>query len=358
MIVFDNIIFSILKSGGISVVWKELLDRIIDNEDFHYLCMEYNHAEENIFRKQLNIPILHLKRINYPFFNIQRYINPIIKSDDSFIFHSSYYRICKNKKAINITTVHDFTYEHFSKGLRKLVHCHQKHQAIRNSDYIICISENTKKDLLTFLPDIPETKIEVIYNGVSDDYFLISKLDNSSLPFERNSYIIFVGARGWYKRFDFAIEVVVKTNLNLVIVGNELTSEEIKILNKKLANRYKYLGKISNQELNIAYNGAFCLLYPSEYEGFGIPILESQKAGCPSIAFNSSSIPEIIGESSLLFNSFNTDDVLKIIDKLRDNSYRNYIIEKGIINANKYSWGKMYNQIINLYKKAYRKCES
>lgn len=355
IIYYDNIIFSILKSGGISVVWKELLDRVINNKKFYYLCLEYNHAEENIFRKRLNIPISQLKRFDYPFFSIQRYMNPIVKSEDYFIFHSSYYRICKNEKAINITTVHDFTYEHFSKGLRKLVHCFQKHRAIRNSDYIICISENTKKDLLKFLPDVPETKIDIIYNGVSEDYFLISKLDNNLLPFDRNSYIIFVGARGWYKRFNFAIEVITKTNLNLVIVGNELSSEEIQILNKKLVNRYKYLGKTSNQELNIAYNGAFCLLYPSEYEGFGIPVLEAQKAGCPVIAFNGSSIPEIIGENSTLFNTFNTDDVLKIINRLKDNYYRKYIINKGIINANKYSWDKMYDQVIGLYKKAYRK---
>ena len=86
------------------------------------------------------------------------------------VFHSSHYRIAKNPKAYNVTTVHDFTYELFSKGLAQKVHSWQKFKAIRKADVIVSISENTKKDILRFLPDIDPDKIRVIYNGVSDDY--------------------------------------------------------------------------------------------------------------------------------------------------------------------------------------------
>ena len=102
----------------------------------------------------------------------KRYLPVTCKNvNESFIFHSSYFRISSNPNAINITTVHDFTYEYFYHGLHKWIHCWQKYYAIRKSKYVVCISENTKKDLLNFLPDVDEKKIHVIYNGVSDDYY-------------------------------------------------------------------------------------------------------------------------------------------------------------------------------------------
>lgn len=349
MIIFDNIIFSILKSGGISVVWKELLRRIIADR-FNYLCLDFNNAGLNIFRQQLDIPTEHLISKYYPLFKIQRYINPVVDYDEKFLFHSSYYRTCSNNRAINITTVHDFTYEFFAKGLRKYTHVKQKYNAIRNSDYIICVSNNTKKDLLHFLPDIKENKIQVIHNGVSKDYCPVL-VDDNKLPFKQNSYLVYVGARDWYKNFDFAVEVLAETNYNFVIVGSALTDKEISFLENKIKGRYKYLGRISNEDLNVVYNGAFSLIYPSEYEGFGIPIIEAQKAGCPVIALNCSSIPEVIGESSLLFQDLQPKNALEIIDRLSDVSYRSEVIENGYVNAGKYTWDKMYTEITDIYRK-------
>lgn len=88
-----------------------------------------------------------------------------------------------NHHAINIITVHDFTYERYSKGLRKAIHCFTKKYAINKADYIICISENTKKDLLKYNPNINKDRILVIYNGASDDFLLLkmSSLDTQKM---------------------------------------------------------------------------------------------------------------------------------------------------------------------------------
>lgn len=181
--------------------------------------------ENNILRKSLNIPTGLIITLKYPLFNIQRYLNPAINSKEPFIFHSSYYRVCKNKHAINITTVHDFTYENFANGIKKKIHCLQKYQAIRNSDFIICISENTKKDLLKFLPDVDVNKIVVIPNGISDDYFVLPQnkiiID---LPFKQNEYLLFVGARNNYKNFDLVLDVIASSEFKLVIVGKPLSN--------------------------------------------------------------------------------------------------------------------------------------
>ena len=102
----------------------------------------------------------------------------------------------------------------------------------------------------------------------------------------------------------------------------------------------------------IIYNNAFCLLYPSKYEGFGIPILEAQQAGCPVIAYNSSSIPEIIGDTTLVFNDLEIDSILELFIIINNVDKRILIIQAGIKNASRFSWDKMAKNVTGLYIEA------
>lgn len=353
LIYLDNIIFSLQSVGGISIVWYELLKRILEYNVFDVKILDYEEGGNNIFRNKLKIDekcILNDYR-RLPII-LERYKKLNIKENHKFIFHSSYYRTCNNKNAINITTVHDFTYEYYRKGLGKFINCKQKHDSIRKSDYIICISQNTKKDLLYFLPDIKEEKIKVVYNGVTDDYFIL-KESSKDWYFEKYPYALFVGSRVNYKNFELSVKAIAKTNLNLIVVGNKLTDTELVFLKKYLSNRYIHLENITNKKLNELYNSAFCLLYPSSYEGFGIPVIEAQKAGCPVIAYNASSIPEIIGDKSLLINQLSIPEILNKIEKLYNSESRNRIIHNGLINAARFSWDKMFTDIISIYNEAF-----
>jgi mannosyltransferase len=352
-IFFDNIIFSLQRAGGISVVWYELLKRILsDTATIDKYFIEY--TNRNICRKYLNIPEDNiLKRSSFILF-IRRYLNQYIKENKPFIFHSSYYRTASNKNAINITTVHDFTYEYYAKGLKRKIHSWQKFRAIRNSDYIICISENTKHDLLKFLPDVDKHKIKIIYNGVSENYFPMNDENIPQLPFEKNKYILFVGSRAVYKNFDLTVKAVALSRYNLVIVGHPLSGKEKSFLDKTIgALRFKYIGYISDEALNIVYNNAFSLVYPSVYEGFGIPVIEAQKAGCPVIAYNGSSIPEIIGNTPLLLNDLSAEQIVSCFGVLENEQYRMEIINNGLENAKRFTWDRMYKQIIEVYKEAW-----
>jgi len=270
--------------------------------------------------------------------------------NNKFIFHSSYYRTSNNPNAINITTVHDFTYEYFSKGLKRFIHTYQKNRAIRKSNFIICISENTKKDLLKFVKGVDENKIRVIYNGVSENYFQIKNTNLNLLPFEKNSFVVFVGARGGYKNFSFAVEAISQSNKNFIIVGKQFTKKELDFLNSKISKtRYRLFTQISDDFLNIIYNNAFCLFYPSKYEGFGIPVLEAQQAGCPVIAYNGSSIPEIIGDTELIFNDYEIDTILELLTIINNVDKRKLIIQAGIKNASRFSWDRMVKNVTELY---------
>lgn len=352
MIVIDNIAFYIQKSGGISVVWKELIQRFLERKE-NVIFLNYKHPPKNMFYAELGLlkKIIYLRTICV---KIQRYLPlHLFFIRKPFIFHSTYYRYSMNPYAVNITTVHDFTYEYFSKGLRRMVHTWQKYLAIRHSNYIICISENTKRDLLKYMPDINPRKIRVIYNGVSDDYFPIKKGVTFELPFEPNSYLIFVGVRGGYKNFEYSVKSLASTKYNLLIVGPDLSLHEIALLDLNLGrNRYYCTGRISNQKLNIYYNYAFSLIYPSCYEGFGIPVIEAQKSGCPVIAYNGSSVSEIIGNTPLLLQSLTLAEMKRCLEILESQEERCEIIVSGIENAKRFSWDETYRQTILLYKEA------
>lgn len=347
----DSIAFYLQKSGGVSVVWKEIILRLI-NSKFKIINLQYRKNPKNIFYKCFENRI---KKVILPLYNlsVQRYLPVWISNERrKFIFHSTYYRYCLNSNAVNITTVHDFTYEYYLSGLKKVIHCWQKYKAIRKSKFIICISENTKQDLLKFLPDIDHCKIKVIYNGVSDDYYPDSNWDNSLIPFAKKDYLLFVGARDAYKNFVFLITSLNGTGYKLVVVGPELTSVEIELLNSNLGDNYYYAGRLLNRDLNKLYNGAFAFIYPSSYEGFGIPVIESQKAGCPVIAYNASSIPEIIGDTTLLMDNLTKEELLNKLALLKDEKNRVKIIQDGYANAERFSWDKSFKELIKVYEEA------
>lgn len=354
-IIFDNIIFSQQRAGGISVVWYELLKRVLKESDIQPIFIDYQSSHLNYFRKSLILPKKSIIFKSNFLLKIRRYFNPHIRINEKTIFHSSYYRTCNHPKVYNVTTVHDFTYEKYYRGVAKWLHCKQKYKAIRNSDIIICISENTKKDLLKILPTIDESKIKVIYNGVSEDYFKTDIHDEDELPFPIESYLIFVGSRKGYKRFDFAVEIAKQFNLNLIIVGGgELTKKERSFVDKEISvNKYVKMDAVSNNMLNKLYNSAFCFIYPSEYEGFGIPVIEAQKACCPVIAFDGSSIKEIASDSALLFSDFNIDLIEQFVNTLKDPQQRNDLILKGMKNAERFSWDKTYEEYMTVYSQLF-----
>lgn len=344
-VVLDNIVFALQRAGGISAVWQNLILGLLNENDIDKTFLEYPNI--NIFRRLVDIPNDNMLSDDLGFHNFKRYVNPrLSKKDKPFIFHSSYYRTCRNKLAKNITTVHDFTYDYSSKGFRKLVHCTQRNGAILNSDVVVCISENTKRDLLKFVPKAKDKDIRVIYNGVSEDYRPLTKKQN-----EWEDYVLFVGARQGYKNFEFAVQVLKDTPYKLLICGSQLTENEQKLVNKILGqNRYAVKVHPSNKELNELYNSVKCFLYPSSYEGFGIPVLEAQRAGCPVIALNTSSIPEVIGDKSLLMNGLTKREFQNKLRTIDSKTARSELIAAGLENAANFSWDKMKREYIELYR--------
>ncbi|MDR0872758.1 MAG: glycosyltransferase family 4 protein [Prevotellaceae bacterium] len=353
MIILDNIIFNLQKTGGISVVWSELITGIL-NSDLDFLCLEYN-STNNLCRNKINLPSKNISHHSYPLLPVQRYFNPVIKQTTPFIFHSSYYRYSTNRNAVNITTVHDFTYEYFVKGLAQKIHSHQKKKAVDNSDGIICISENTKKDLLKFYPKTQEDKIKVIYNGVNNCFTPLEDLSElrTLIPFEEKSFLLYIGNRtSPYKNFNETVKIARLAKMPLVIVGNEAHEQERKELNELLGKEnYILLSNLDAKKINLLYNAAFCLLYLSVYEGFGIPIVEAQRANCPVLCLNTSSIPEVAGNGAIVLEKFDVQNTTNIIQEMKNGRIDiAAIVKKGNENSLRFSWEKTYCQTMDFYK--------
>lgn len=356
-IFFDNIIFSLQKSGGGSVYWYEIVSRFLKtNHNIEFLDYPCN----NIFRERLNYNGK-VSRSRYWLF-IARFLPLCRRFKSKTIVHSSYYRISLSRNAINVITIHDFTSEKYFRGLSKFINYWQKKIAVMRADGIICISENTKKDLLFYHPKVSENKIKIIYNGAGDCFFRINQLNESNISDDDikkvlgEEYVLFVGHRTNYKNFLMAVKTMSFFNgkLKFVIVGEPLSKDEITVVNSFLKkDSYKVLSGKTSETLNLLYNKAFCLLYPSSYEGFGIPVVEAMKTGCPVVTTNKSSIPEVAGDAAIMVSEINELNFINAIESLFDDKYRSDLIAKGYIQAEKFSWDYTYKEVVEFYKTLY-----
>jgi mannosyltransferase len=340
-IVYDNLIYSLQKAGGISTYWSELSRRLIrDHADAYFIESE----NDNIPRRDVPIEKHQLiKDRNYPLI-INRFLPVSLPSfKEKFIFHSSYNRVISNKTAIKVTTIHDFVHEKFYRGTRKFLHSYQKGKCLNTADIIITVSENTKRDLLSLHPSISTDKVRVIQNGVSDDFFITERVHH------KKPYLLFVGSREHYKNFDFIVKLLKEMpEFDLYIVGKPLNKTEQQLLIANIPGRFQLFSGIDNNRLNLIYNSAYALLYPSSYEGFGIPLLEAMKAGTPFIALNKSSIPEVAGKAGELIDELDIDNFKQAIYKIDSN--RDKYILNGLQQVKLFSWEKCYQETIKLYR--------
>lgn len=318
---FDNIIFGLQKYGGITNYWKKIIENpyIEQNEK---VCNSYNYIENKVLRK-LN---------EYKSVNI----------NDADLFHSSYYRIPNNSKARTIVTCHDLTYEMFSNFPSRELHVYQKKRALLRANDIICISKSSKNDLLNFYNFSKKKNIHVVYHGVDKNVFFDRNLERNT------NQILYVGSRAKYKRFDVAVKLIKKLkNKILVFTGGDLSSLELDYLNENIPGRWKHLGIISNLDLSILYNSSLCLLFPSEKEGFGLPILEASSCGCPVIINSEQCLVEV----SLGYAFVAKDNEISAYESHMKNIENNLSsISKQVIKLSDfYSWDKTLKETFDIY---------
>jgi len=227
----------------------------------------------------------------------------------------------------------------------------------RKAKRVFTISSSSKDDIIKAYKT-PEKKVIVTYPGIktilSNKYKALSMDDLRKKYGIKQQYILFVGTLQPRKNITRLIEAFsrIKQDIQLVVVGKKgwLFSEILEAPKKfKIEDRVKFLDFVPDEDLPFFYKNAICFVLPSLYEGFGLPILEAMKNGCPVIASNVSSLPEAGGDAALYVNPLDVDDIKKNLELIIHNSeLRKGLIEKGYEQVRKFSWEKTAKETLKV----------
>lgn len=335
----DGIIFSIQNYGGITVYFRELLSHLATKEISVNLSLELPPLQDlSALSSRLNTNARAARAI-------ERFRTCRVRPDIS-VFHSSYYRQPACRDIPTVVTVHDFIYERFRGGPAKWAHVLQKHSAIRQAQAIICISESTRDDLLNFVGVRANQTVHVIPNGVSPN-FKQTLVESPPTPF-----FLFVGERRGYKNFSLALAgLALLPDLEMHCVGGgPLRADELKACSPSVRKRVRHLGFVTDDVLNIAYNQAVCLVYPSRYEGFGIPVAEAMKAGCPVVSVDCKAVIEVAGGALERLDEEDPYALASAVRRLCEPAYREQRIAAGLKRAQIYDWSFCHEQTLAVYR--------
>ncbi len=258
-----------------------------------------------------------------------------------------------------IVTIHGLEYEFFPDGYSLLERFYMR-LVIKNSckwaKKIIAVSENTKNDLIK-LYKVPEKKISVIYEGTSEKLQITNSKNQIT---NLKPYLLFIGRLEERKNIKGIIEAfeILKKNYKiphkLILAGKPgygYGSAKLKVQSSKFKNEIIIKGFVSEEEKQELLKNADVFLFPSFYEGFGLPILESQIAGTPVIASDASSMSEVAGSSAILVDPNSPKNIADAAYKLiSDENLKNDIINKGFENVKRFSWEKCAEEIVKIIK--------
>jgi len=222
---------------------------------------------------------------------------------------------------------------------------------VAKAKHIITISNFSKSDIINKLK-INHKKISVIYCGVSKDLFPANQEN------KYGRYVLGVSTLNKRKNFEGLINAFIKANLdeyNLVIVGNKnnkVYQNTAYKHNKEFEKKIIFTGYVNDKELATLFLNAKLFVFPSYFEGFGLPPLEAMSLGCPTAVSNTSSLPEICGNASCYFNPSNIDDISLAIKKIiKDKNYRYDLIKNGYENIKRFSWEDSSKKLNEMLKR-------
>jgi glycosyltransferase involved in cell wall biosynthesis len=363
-ILFDNQIFVQQAYGGVSRLFYELIKNLCEKEGaniFFFHGFYINRFPVEDFKKKMKFYFG--KRISQPPYTAKfiRVFNTILfnlfkprrKID---IFHPTDYSpvALRWKKSPLVLTVYDMIYElfpHFFKDIK--VRTKVKQKCIEQADRIITISNTTKNDLLKFY-NVDEKKVTVIYPGAPS---FIQLIENKNRFTNKKPYILYVGTRKrGYKNFKnlllaFASNKKINREFDLICFGGgAFTQEEKRLISQTGCLDHVFQVSGDDGMLGQLYMKASAFVYPSLYEGFGLPLLEAMVYKCPIVASRTSSLPEVLGDAALFFDPSSPESITSAMEKVVfDNGMVQHLIKKGSSQVKKYSWTKMAEETYQLY---------
>lgn len=347
-----------LKNGGVRRVIDNLVLELDKNEEIEltlltngdYFPQEFKNIKKVTLKGQvlvwdLIISFIYLLKNNFDVIIYPKGSIPIthrcIKAKKIYIVNDLGYFVKELKAYRGLDTIYMKLMMRFSCNV---------------ADKIIAISESTKQDIVNRF-HIKAQKVTVVYLGVEDCFAKTMNKEVKSTCLNKYSvskpYIFYSGSISPRKNLLRTLQafnsIKDKISQDLIITGRDTWGNTgvYQYIRDNLGNRVKIIGFVPLEDLVILYSCADLYIFPSLFEGFGLPILEAQACGCPVIASTTTSIPEVGGDSIEYFNPYDIDELARlIVEILNDQGKRQKLIEKGFENIKRFSWEKTANIIL------------
>lgn len=342
----DGVFFQ-LNNTGIARVWRSVLEILASDGRFKIFFLDRGNSPA----------IKGVEFIPFPAYQVQncpadsQLIQKVCDGYSINIFTSTYYTTPISTPMVLM--VYDMIPELFKFNMAERI-WQEKTTTISYSQRFLCISENTRTDLLAIYPEIPPDFVTVAHCGVDANIFF--ERDATEVASFRKQhdlhrpYFLFVGSRvqhNGYKNSSLFFETVTSMSsakFDIFCVGGEPIIESQLLSRLPIGVRCQRV-ELSDHELALAYGGAQALVYPSLYEGFGMPVIEAMASGCPVITTRHGSLAEVAASSALLIDGVSKEEMRLALIAVQDPHQHQILKEKGLVRAQDFRWEVMANAL-------------
>ena len=339
----DGVFFQ-LNSSGIARVWRSILPYVAAEQGMEVFMLDRGNAPAIDGVTLLPFPSRKLSEHSACDSALIQRMCDFHKID---IFTSTYYTTPLSTPMLLM--VYDMIPELFGFDLTQRAWM-DKELAISFARRHLCISANTREDLLAFYPEIDPATTTVSYCGVDGSVFKPHPQERGRklremLDLRRDDFL-FVGARVQHtgyknsKLFFDALAGMAGADFDILCVGGEEQIEP-EVLQRLPAGVKCVRAELSDEELALAYNGAAALVYPSLYEGFGMPVIEAMASGCPVITTHYGSLGEAAGDAACIISGYSVEQMCEAVTHIRNPGYREELKQRGLAQARQFRWSDM-----------------
>lgn len=354
---YDGVIYTRQRYGGISRVFDNLTAELEETPDVDTYRFRFPESFGVPPRDWYFVPKLGgaLRRFD-------ALATPVL-SDlyGADVYHSTYLRLPERVDAETVATIHDTIHaafpDQFANAERIIS---RKRRCVEAADALVAVSEHTKRDLVEYY-DAPPEKVHVVYNGVDPFFAPLPRADREPTLREHGvsePFVLYVGNRGGYKNFATLLQAFAgwerASEYQLVCVGSppEWTDDERETISEAgLGKTVTLVSDVDDETLHAFYTAAAAFVYPSKYEGFGLPPLEAMRCRTPVIVAEAASIPEVVGDAGLYFDPASSERLRERLERLAtDDSLREQLVAAGAERAKQFTWQRTAAETLAVYR--------
>ncbi len=360
-IAFDHQIFDLQRYGGVSRYFVEIANELALNPSLQVAIEAPLHINE--YLRSVRLPVRRTALYVGGISKVRRFAHTVnallmpalLRRRKPDIVHRTYYAAGQPvvRGARSVITVYDLIHERMGSGMAHDTPARDKRAAIAEADHAICISESTRRDLVEIFGIDPK-KTSVVHLGFS----LMPAQHTTAAQLPEREFILYVGLRGNYKNFQglldaYAASARLRDRFDIVCFGAApFSAEECHAIAATGARvgAVVHLGG-ADSVLQQCYQRAAMFVYPSLYEGFGIPPLEAMSFACPVLCCPVASMPEVVGDAAAFFEPGNIDSLVATIERVStDAAFRADLVNRGKARLGHFSWKQCAAQTLQVYR--------